>query len=87
MKRRLLIIAICLLLGAVVNVAVAWGCAVRAPVQIFVIYHGPVERIDTPVWRTTRHKQRGALYLPRSPEPAVAALRGSLPYPPEGSPG
>ncbi len=26
MKRRLLIIAICLLLGAVVNVAVAWGC-------------------------------------------------------------
>ena len=28
MKRRLLIIAICLLLGAVANVAVAWGCAV-----------------------------------------------------------
>ena len=27
MKRRLLIIAICLLAGAVVNVAVAWGCA------------------------------------------------------------
>ncbi len=27
MKRRLLIIAICVLLGAVVNVAVAWGCA------------------------------------------------------------
>ena len=27
MKRRLLIIGICLLLGAVVNVAVAWGCA------------------------------------------------------------
>ena len=27
MKRRLLIIAVCLLLGAVVNVAVAWGCA------------------------------------------------------------
>ncbi len=26
MKRRLLIIAVCLLLGAVVNVAVAWGC-------------------------------------------------------------
>ncbi len=30
MKRRLLIIAICLLLGAVVNVAVAWGCAIFA---------------------------------------------------------
>ncbi len=28
MKRRLLIIAICLLLGAVVNVAVAWSCAI-----------------------------------------------------------
>ncbi len=27
MKRRLLIVAIFLLLGAVVNVAVAWGCA------------------------------------------------------------
>ncbi len=29
MKRRLLIIAVCLLLGAVVNVAVAWGLAIR----------------------------------------------------------
>ena len=31
MKRRLRIIAICLLFGAVVNVAVAWGCALLAP--------------------------------------------------------
>ncbi len=30
MKRRLLIIAICLLVGAVVNVAVAWGCGILA---------------------------------------------------------
>ncbi len=30
MKRRLLIIAIFLLLGAVVNVAVAWGCAAKS---------------------------------------------------------
>ena len=30
MKRRLIIIAICLLAGAVVNVAVAWGIAVSA---------------------------------------------------------
>ncbi len=30
MKRHLLIIGICLLLGAVVNVAVAWGCVVLA---------------------------------------------------------
>ncbi len=32
MKRRLLIIAIFLLLGAVVNVAVAWGLAAWAPI-------------------------------------------------------
>ena len=31
MKRRGLIIAVCLLLGAVVNVGVAWGCAILAP--------------------------------------------------------
>ncbi len=31
MKRRLLIAAVFLLAGAVVNVAVAWGCAAWAP--------------------------------------------------------
>ncbi len=31
MKRRLLIIVVCLLAGVVVNVAVAWGCALLAP--------------------------------------------------------
>ncbi len=31
MKRRLLIITICLLLGAVVNVAVAWGASIWTP--------------------------------------------------------
>ena len=31
MKRRLLVIGICLLLGGVVNVSVAWGCALLAP--------------------------------------------------------
>ena len=33
MKRHLLIIAICLLLGAVVNVAVAWAACCAADVQ------------------------------------------------------
>ncbi len=33
MKRRLLIVAVFLLAGAVVNVAVAWGCAFWSPVQ------------------------------------------------------
>ncbi len=32
MRRRLLTLAIFLLLGAVVNVAVAWGCAVSIDV-------------------------------------------------------
>ena len=30
MKRPLLIIAVCLLAGAVVNVAVAWGCGIAS---------------------------------------------------------
>ena len=47
MKRPLLIIAICLLLGAVVNVAVAWGCAVL--LDPFV-----VERDDRGAERTVR---------------------------------
>ncbi len=33
MKRRLLIVVIFLLTGAVVNLAVAWGCATRSPVE------------------------------------------------------
>lgn len=41
MKRRLLIVAVFLLAGAVVNVAVAWGCrlAVRGPQRYTVAYH------------------------------------------------
>ena len=34
MKRPLLIIAVCLLLGAVVNVAVAWGASISTPTHI-----------------------------------------------------
>ncbi len=34
MKRRRLIIAICLLLGAVVNVAVAWGASISTPTHV-----------------------------------------------------
>ncbi len=33
MKRHLLIIAVCLLLGAVVNIAVAWGCVERSELR------------------------------------------------------
>ena len=49
MKRRLLIIAVFLLLGAVVNVAVAWGCALWGPPLPYVgpttpagMWHRPV---------------------------------------------
>jgi MscS family membrane protein len=31
-------------------------------------------------------REKQELYLPRFPEPKIAELRGSLPYPPEGSP-
>ncbi len=46
MKRRLLIIAICLLLGAVANVAVAWGCVILAE------WPSPLSPTDTdePQW-------------------------------------
>ncbi|MHC4092208.1 MAG: hypothetical protein ACYSVY_18375, partial [Planctomycetota bacterium] len=41
MKRRLLIIAIFLLAGAVVNVAVAWGCAAWAPSTALAYSYSP----------------------------------------------
>ena len=41
MKRRLLIIAVFLLLGAVVNVAVAWGCAIWSSLPPPGRMHGP----------------------------------------------
>ncbi len=46
MKRRLLIIAVFLLLGAVVNVAVAWGCAFLSLVD----YRESRHRPPSPVW-------------------------------------
>ena len=40
MKRRLLIIAICLLLGAVVNAGVAWGFAAKGVPWELLWYEG-----------------------------------------------
>jgi len=31
-------------------------------------------------------KTKGALYLPNFPKEKIAEVKGSLPYPPEGSP-
>ena len=47
MKRHLLIVAVFLLAGAVVNVAVAWGCALWSPLP-------PPERMRGPVTATAR---------------------------------
>ncbi len=63
MKRHLLIIAICLLLGAVVNVAVAWGCAVWLEV-----FRGQFERVrdrntDLGVFRAAKFSRPGAMYF------------------------
>ncbi len=50
MKRRLLIIAVFLLLGAVLNVAVAWGCALLAPgTDTFERYSGVVDSRLSPL--------------------------------------
>jgi hypothetical protein len=49
---------------------------------------GPdAERARAAESRVGEWRERGELYLPRFPEPVVAALSGSLRYPPEGSPG
>ena len=70
MKRPLLIIAMFLLLGAVVNVAVAWGCAIWSPLRLDFLIGGPFERTDALAWHTMRAKRRGALLLTnfRKPE-------------------
>ena len=52
MKRRLLIIAICLLLGAVVNVAVAWGASISTQLvkTLYLADHLPEEEART-LWQ------------------------------------
>ncbi len=62
MKRPLLIIAICLLLGAVVNVAVAWGLA--ASVNPF-LSEQEVSRTDE--WSVVHLKRAGVAYSTRHP--------------------
>ena len=62
MKRRLLIIAVFLLLGAVVNVAVAWACAVWSPVR-----YASSPLVDRPtddeqrLWRASRPPHAASL--------------------------
>lgn len=48
MKRRLIQFGVLLLLGAVVNVAVAWGCCIASP------YRGPFTGTKVEVQRLAR---------------------------------
>ena len=65
MKRRLLIILMFLLLGAVVNVAVAWGLAAWLWLDVF---RGQLERVrdrntDLGVFRAAKFSRPGAMYF------------------------
>ena len=61
-KRRLLTLAIFLLLGAVVNVAVAW-IAAMVPINVIFGSLGLMERADAPRWEVRMHSQPGALLV------------------------
>jgi hypothetical protein len=58
MKRRLLKLGVFLLLGAIVNVAAAWGCALGVDV-----YAGVRQLGSVPGWRVVRDEQPGALHV------------------------
>ncbi len=90
MKRRLLIVAVFLLAGAVVNVAVAWGCALCVDVHDVGTYVGTGRN---PAWVTTEdswtldiwscpggmliHSQRAGIFRPSPEQPFPGHL---LPY-------
>ncbi len=70
MRRRLLILAVFLLAGAVVNVAVAWGCAVL--IRLMEAGRGPLPRVEASLrerepdgswhfWAIERSKDRSVL--------------------------
>ena len=68
MKRHLLIIATSLLLGAVVNVAVAWACAAWI-YQVGVDSFGwPVRSLDWDYWDSPATGPRYGYVLPRDPD-------------------
>ncbi len=69
MRRRLLIIAIFLLVGAVVNVGVAWMCAVWIDVSMGHYREGAAIHLRdgsteiTGYWEVRRFDRQGAEYL------------------------
>jgi MscS family membrane protein len=44
------------------------------------------ERVGAAEARVREWRERGELFLPAFPTPVVEELRGTIPYPPEGSP-
>ncbi len=60
MKRRLLIIAVFLLLGAVVNVAVAWGFALWTFSASTIIAEAGLTATEAPAWSIQRRTRPGA---------------------------
>ena len=67
--KRLRVILLFLLLGAIVNVAVAWGCAIYAEIKMFVEFDygnttGPGLSSDTGAcWLFTRSDNVGSTHL------------------------
>ena len=61
MKRWPLRITICLILGVVTTVGVAWGCAVWAPVPIFIISFGTRTHSTNCEWSVRMNRTAGGL--------------------------
>ncbi len=74
----------------IMDIVAQAGSGFALPSETTYLETGPgvdSERARAAEARVGEWRDRRELYLPRFPEPAVTALRGSLPYPPEGSPG
>ena len=56
-------VVVFLLLGAVLNVAVAWGIAAMVPINVIFDGRGLFERADAPRWEVRMHSQPGALLV------------------------
>ena len=80
-KQLLLKLGVFLLLGAIVNVAVAWGIAVVAPLRVSIDHGGVFEPATTPEWDTFVLAKGGVVLID-----AVASVgevrTGPNPFPP-----
>ncbi len=83
-KRRLTQLVACLFLGAIVNVTVAWGCAVSIVVGPKTSFKEWVpletERTSTTAWAVQRWRRQGAYRIISSWDGNSSGLPGDLPY-------